>query len=114
MARVNIPVTTITRDGVAPPSQVSSVAADDHVIDGNDGRVFLEVENVDAASAHTVTVLTPGTVAGLAIADLAVSVPLSSIRWIGPFPTTVFNQTGTDDVHVDIATANLRFRAYKI
>lgn len=114
MARVEITVTTISRDGVAPASQVTSDATNDHVIEGNDGRVVLEAQNVDAGSAHTVTVTTPGSVAGLAIADLEVSVPASSTRWIGPFPTTVFNQTGTDDVNIDVATANLRFRAYKI
>ena len=113
MARVKIPVTTIVRDGVAPPTQTSADAANDHTIAGNDGRIVLEAGNVGADDA-IVTITTPGTVAGLAIADLAVTVPAAGTRWIGPFPTTVFNQPGTDEIFVDVTDADLRFRCYKI
>lgn len=115
MARVAIPVTLITRStsGITPPAQTSADTANDHVIEGNDGRVVIEVQNVGADDA-VVTVLTPGDVADLAIADLAVTVPAGTTRWSGKFPTTVFNQPGTDSIHIDVADADLRFRAYRI
>jgi len=46
--------------------------------------VFLEVLNSDASS-KTVTIATPGTVGGLAIADRAVTIPAGE-RWKIPLP----------------------------
>jgi hypothetical protein len=53
--------------------------------------VFLDVEN--AGSETTVTVDTPGTVDGLAVANLAVVVPATTgKKRIGPFPPDTYNQ----------------------
>lgn len=43
-----------------------------------------------SAGALTVTVVTPGTIADLAVADVVVSVPATSERFIGPFPAQHF------------------------
>jgi hypothetical protein len=51
-------------------------------------HVFLHVKNADDAS-HTVTIVTPGTVKGQAIADLAVAVPAGEDRMI-PVPADLF------------------------
>jgi hypothetical protein len=62
----------------------------------NDGKVFLVVKN-GSASPITVTVETPGSVDGQALADLTVTVAATAdadgldFQAIGPF-TTTFNQ----------------------
>jgi hypothetical protein len=91
VARGLLTVTTINRSGVnvagvAGTSEGSSFA--------NNGNVFIEVNNVHATLARVITVVTPSTVLGLAIADLTVSIPALSTRKIGPFPPAEFNQVG--------------------
>jgi hypothetical protein len=56
-------------------------------------HVTLHVKNASAA-AITATVETPNTVLGLAIADVAVSVPAGGDRFIGPFPRGHFAGAG--------------------
>lgn len=114
MARAALTVTKITRAGVAPPAQQNSDATNDHYIPGNDGTIFLEVTNVNAGE-QDVTIITPGTVDGNAIADLVVPVPGSSaVRLIGPFPPAIYNQAdGSVYVDPEIST-DLKFRAYRV
>lgn len=52
-------------------------------------RVVLHVKNASAASV-TVTVVTPNTILGLAVADAQVAVPAGAERFIGPFPREHF------------------------
>jgi hypothetical protein len=53
-------------------------------------RTWIHVKN-GSASPITVTVTTPGTVSGLAIADVSVSVPATTgEKLIGPLPTSLF------------------------
>jgi len=111
--RVAIPVTQIAKEGVAPAGFTPGDAANDHVIEGNDGLLFLEAVNT-GAGAQTITVETPGNVSGLAVADLAVSVPAGATRLIGPFPPATFNQGGSSDVYVTLAEATWNLRAYHI
>ncbi|MFD3165476.1 hypothetical protein [Herpetosiphon sp. NSE202] len=55
----------------------------------NNGRVVLLVTSTPGC---TVTVQTPGTMSGLAIADATATVGANKQQAIGPFPTTLFNQ----------------------
>jgi hypothetical protein len=64
-----------------------------------DKDTYLEVNN-GSGGAITVTIATPGTVAGLAVADVAVSVPAGQRYRIGPFPAEHFAQP--DDGLADI------------
>lgn len=98
MPRENLPVQRVTRDGIVP----SLVAAnlDGHSIT-NDGRVFLYAKNTDTV-AHTVTVVTPGQVHGLNVADLAVSIPAGGERMLGTFPVGAFGRT--TDINYDAVT----------
>jgi hypothetical protein len=111
--RVDVPITRIDETGVAPPAQVNADVANGHSVAYNDGRVWLEVSNV-GASPHNVTLVTPGAVRGLAVADRVVAVPATpAVRLIGPLATAVYNQVdGT--VHVDVDHADLRLRAYTL
>jgi hypothetical protein len=56
----------------------------------NDGRMFLHVINA-TGDAGTVTIDTPNTVDGLAIANRDVVVTSAEERMIGPFPPNIYN-----------------------
>jgi hypothetical protein len=71
-------IQTINQTGVGP-TYVAADAAGDTVIPG--AGSFLHVKN-GAAAAVTVTLVTPGTVSGLDVADQAVSVPAGAERMI--------------------------------
>lgn len=72
----------VTRDGTGlNPTYAAAAGGGDTVKPGD--RVFLHVKN-GHSSPQTVTVATPGNVAGLAIADLAIAVPNAGERMIGP------------------------------
>lgn len=76
--------------------------------------VLIRVVNGSAA-AITATVVTPGTVLGLAIADNAVSVPAGGKRTIGPFPREHF--AAVADGLADItwsASASVTFAVLKL
>lgn len=58
----------------------------------NDGRIILHVVNGNVAD-RTVTIQTPGTVDGLAIAERTIVVTAAEARFIGPFPPGIYNQS---------------------
>lgn len=77
-------------------------------------RTFLHVKNDNAASC-TVTVTTPGTVVGQAIADVAVAVPAGQERFIGPFSAEHFG--AADDGLADVSwsvSASVTFAVVRI
>jgi hypothetical protein len=79
------------------PTYAAAAAGGDEF--ANNGRRMLHVQN-GSGSSITVTITTPGTTAGLSIADPAVTVPNSGSRMIGPFPTGLYNAA---DGNVDVA-----------
>lgn len=81
-------VQTATRNGVEPTE--NAVAASDTFV--NDGRTILVVDN-GSGSELTVTITTPGTVDGLAIADKTVTVAIGDKAVIGPFPPAIYNNS---------------------
>lgn len=112
MPRTALTVQQISTGGLTP----SYVAADQ--VNGmefvNDGDTFLHVKNTNA-SQRTVTVTTPRTVDGLAIADPAIVVPATTgDKMIGPFPPATFNQAG-GLVYVDFdASAGVTIAAIRL
>lgn len=78
-------VQAITSGGLEP-SYVAADVAGDKLKPGK--STFLHVVNADA-SGITVTIATPGTVSGLAIADRDVSVPAGEDRMI-PIPSELY------------------------
>lgn len=81
----------------------SAVSASD-TADISNGRTFAHVVNA-GASSDTVTVVTPGTVAGLAIADLSVTVPNGQNRFIGPLDPQVFGSAGVATIQHSYLTS---------
>ena len=110
MARTAVTATQIDRSG----DQVTGAAAnvDGHSVTWRD-TLFFYVNN-GSGSAVTVTVDTPGTVDGLAITDLTLSVPAGEDRIFGPFPADYYRQSD-GSVHVDFsAVTSVTFSAWYV
>jgi len=89
MARTEITYQQVVRTGL---EQTYAAAVADGEKFSNDGRMFLHVKN-GAAAPITVTVQTPGTVDGLAVAEQVITVTNAEERMIGPFPPGIYNQS---------------------
>lgn len=111
MSREALTVQSVVRTGLEPA--YTAAVGDGHSV-LNDGRLtFVHVVN-GSGSEVTITIPTPGSVDGLAVADRTVAVPAGEERMIGPFPTATYNQAdGT--VHVDYsATTSVTVGAFKV
>jgi hypothetical protein len=112
MARTALSVQEIVRTGLDPSYEAANTDGESVA---NDGRTFVHVDNASGGSIN-VTVVHPGTVDGLAVADLVVAVPAGEDRMIGPFPAR-FNQTGSDagKLYVDFsAVASVTVAALRV
>lgn len=69
----------------------------------NSGAEFFVVKT--GGTTCTVTVITPGTVDGLAIADRPVVIPVNDERWFGPYQPSIYNQLGSADVYMDFSAS---------
>lgn len=113
MARVQIPVTTVTKSGVAQPAQTTGDSVNGHYF-LNDGTTILEIVSSDAGS-QTVTIQTSKTVDGYALADQTVTMAAGTTQYVGPFTTGTFNQSGSTQVYVDTTVSTtIKFRAFSI
>jgi hypothetical protein len=111
MARTALSVQSIVRAGLSPTYTAANV--DGHSVANEGKQTFIHVKN-GGASPITVTIPTPGSVDGLAVADRTVNVPAGEERMIGPFPAAFYNQAdGT--VHVDFsAVTSVTLAAFKV
>lgn len=82
-------VQNVTRAGVNPTYASAAVGGDEFV---NTGKELIHIKNGDSSNM-TLTVATQGTVDGQAVADRTVVVPLGGETVLGPFPTSVYNDT---------------------
>lgn len=64
-------------------------AADTQLIPNRNGRTVIRVLN--GAEAIVATVITPGTVGGLAIADQANNIGANKTEYMGPFDPNIYN-----------------------
>lgn len=95
MANVTLTPQQISRTGV-DLTDTGSLSTSNSYFFRNTGREFIHVKK-SGASICTVTIVTPKTVGGLAVADLTVSVPASTGDvMIGPFPPDMFNNASGD------------------
>lgn len=78
----------INRAGIAP-AYAAAAAGGDTFVPGQ--STFLHIKN-GSAGAVTATLVTPGTVDDLAVADLAVSVPAAGERMVGPVTADLFRK----------------------
>lgn len=98
MARTALVPQEIVRTGLTP--SYTSANVDGHSI-ANNGRTVLHVKTV--GTGCTVTIQTPGTVDGMAVADRTVVLGTNTERIIGPFPPDAYDQPGGAGVYVDFS-----------
>lgn len=92
MAEVRLTPQDLTRAGSGlAPTLKSDMSASDTYLVANDGRTVLYFENTGESSS-VVTIVTPTTVDGNAVADKTVTVPATTgKRFVGPFPPHLYN-----------------------
>jgi len=112
MARTALTVNEVVRAGVAFSPSAANVDGHSLANDRN-AALFLYVNN-GSGSSVTVTIQTPGTVDGLAVADRTVAVAAAAEKLIGPFPSGVYDQSD-GAVYVDFsAVTSVTVAAFKI
>lgn len=113
MARVQIPVTVVAKTGVSQPAQTNGdLSLGNYFL--NDGTTIVEIVSSDAGS-QSVVFQTSKTVDGYALADQSVTMAAGATKYVGPFGTGTFNQTGGTQVYVDPSVSTtLKFRAYTL
>jgi len=92
MSDVAVTVQQIGRAGITPAYAGSLLTTNTYLVP-NDGNVFLHLKKTGAGDC-VVSVATPNTVDGLAIADLTETVGATSgDRMFGPFPVDNYGST---------------------
>ena len=95
MADVRIDVEKPSAAGAAPTRNGSLSVSDTYLV-RNDGQVVLLFEKANAVDCD-VTIQTPVTVSGLAVAEQTLTVPASGGDIAaGPFPPSVYNDAAGD------------------
>ena len=93
MADITLTVQQTARTGLVATYTDSSstvpLTTTDTFFANNNGRTFLHVQN--GATDVVVTIHTPNTVDGLAVADRTVTVTADTEAFIGPFQPDVYN-----------------------
>ena len=101
----------ITRSGLTPSLAAAAAGGDEFA---NDGRTFFYASNGGAAS-RTVTIDVAKTVDGQAVTDRSVTVAAGAGTFIGPFPTSIYND---GDGHVNVtysdSGADLTVGAFRV
>lgn len=111
MARTALTVQTIIQAGITPSFQ--AVTTDGHSFINN-GNTYLEIVNAHTSNTWAGTVVHPGQVDSLAVADQALSVDPSTTKKFGPFSAR-FNQPGTQEVYVEaVTTTGASIAAFRI
>jgi hypothetical protein len=102
MPRLPIAVQTLSRTAAEITYSAPQVVASGGNYFANDGRTFLHFKfDGTAPATFTMTIETPGTVDGQAIAQRTQTLAKSKEYMIGPFPNGVYGQAG-DVVYFDL------------
>ena len=106
MADVTLTVYDVVRAGLDLTANKTTVVTANTYLMPNDGRTTLHVKNA-TGSTCVVTIATPKTVDGLAVADRTVSIATAKEFDIGPFPSDPYSNSDgqvsiTFDQTVDI------------
>lgn len=105
---MEVPVLTITRDGVPLAAAVEPAGV--LSIFDNDGNVVVEVANPTGGSL-VVSFDAQATFAGVSLSGMSVTVAAGATVWVGPFPPVVFNDLSGDVTGT--AAAGLRLRGLR-
>lgn len=104
MADVVVPLTAAAAAGVT--SVPVAITTGNNYKVRNNGRVLLYFEKIGAGAAN-ITIATPTTVGGLAVAEQTFVVPATTGKvWAGPFSGSIYNDVGGDlDIVTDEGTS---------
>lgn len=93
MPATDIPVNVVVRtgSGIADPTPATADNVNNNSFI-NDGRTMLRL--TATSGTPTLTVVTPGTVDGNAVADVVYTLS-TSVVFVGPFPTEIFGSVVT-------------------
>lgn len=107
MADVRLTVQEFTRAGSGlVPTYKSDMATADTYFVPNDGRTVVHFTNTGGSNS-VVTVVTPATVDGQAVADPTYTVALTSgNKFIGPFPPNTYNVAATGELSFTLTNAD--------
>lgn len=95
MADITLTVQRLLPTGITP-SYTGSLSTSNTYYVRNSGRTFLHFKKSAAVNA-VVTIATPATVGGLAVAEQAVTVVATTgDKMIGPFPPRIYNDGDGD------------------
>lgn len=117
MARVEIPVAVVARDGVAQPAVTNSDATNDHYVTGGaDGLTVIEIVSSDGGAQTVEVPPNPALTAdGLTVGNLSIAVAAGATVLAGPFRTNTFRQNTTNDLYLNPSVSGtLGFRAYRL
>lgn len=91
MAEVTLTPEAVSRASLA--AAYTAIASTDNYKFVNDGKTVLHFKKTGAGAA-TITVVTPGTVDGQAVADKTFSVPATTgDKFAGPWPRDIYNDS---------------------
>jgi hypothetical protein len=112
MPRTNVPVNDVTRAGIFP-TEVNADTVNNHEFDWGP-TVILVARNSAATATRNVTLVFPpeASVDGQAPTNRVVGVPVSTSRYIGPFPQIY--RTTDGKVHINVEHADLRLVALRV
>lgn len=124
MARVEIPVTTVTHAGVTYPTATNSNGTLDMEVADNDATIILIMTNV-SASTRTIVIEAAASFGSPPIPLEDITITLSATgnaaakKVAGPFSARLFNQTGDASlqsvlVDVDGAASDVTFVALSV
>lgn len=117
MPRVEIPVTSTVRAGVAQPALTNGDDTNDHYVTGGaDGLTLVEIVSTDAGEQTVEVVPNPSLTAdGLTVQNEEIVVPAGGTVLAGPWRTTTFKQNVTNDLYLNPSVSGtLDFRAYRV
>ena len=99
MAWIELAVQPVVRAGL-DPTMVTAAYTDGNSF-SNNGKTWVEILNLTGAT--TLTIDTPNTVDGEAIANPTVSIGANTRYKVGPFPPDVYNRSD-DSVRVSVTS----------
>ncbi len=107
-----IPVVNINIDGVDPDGYYLPDSTR-FIVENLDQRTIIEVVS-QSLSSETVTIETSYTRDELELEDRTVSVPAGATKYIGPFPSYIYN-FGLTDLYIDQTNpGSMKFRAFRL
>jgi hypothetical protein len=103
MARTLIPTKTLPLHGATTTdiSWTAASAADDHYFVNTGGEILL-AKNNDSGS-HVATLVSVADPYGRT-GDETITVAAGALKALGPFPPELWNQSGSQNIHLDIGT----------